>query len=161
MWLTWKNTFAGGRPQAIVLDVTGSATTSIPLGLSEGFSYQAVPSGTYTLAVRATNDAGTSAASAPVSVTFPGACAGAPGVPVGFIAYRLGSTIYVLWDPAPSGPATTGYVVTVSGSLNGSFPVTSPAISGTVGPGTYSLTVAGTNACGQSAATLARTVTVP
>ena len=137
LWLTWKNTFAGGRPQAIVLDVTGSATTSIPLGLSEGFSYQAVPSGTYTLAVRATNDAGTSAASAPVSVTFPGACAGAPGVPVGFIAYRLGSTIYVLWDPAPSGPATTGYVVTVSGSLNASFPVTSPAISGTVAPGTY------------------------
>ena len=81
-----------------------------------------VPFGTYTLAVRATNDAGTNAASGSVSITFPGTCAGAPGIPVGFIMYRLGSTIYVLSDPAPSGPATTGYVVTVSGSLNASFP---------------------------------------
>ena len=93
-----------GRPTAIVLDVTGSATTSIPLGLSEGFSYPAAPSGTYTLSVRAANDAGTSAASAPVSVTFPGVCAGAPGVPVEFIAYRLGSTIYVLWDRRRAAP---------------------------------------------------------
>ena len=86
LWLTWKNTFAGGRPQAIVLDVTGGATTSFPLGFSEGFAYTGGPAGTYTLAVRATNDAGTSAASDPVSVTFPAVCAGAPGVPVDFIA---------------------------------------------------------------------------
>jgi YVTN family beta-propeller protein len=161
VWLTWRNTFAGGRPEAVVLDVAGDLPTSIPVGLAEGFAYQTVPAGTYTLSLRATNGSGTSAASDPVTVTFPGTCAGAPAAPVGFMAYRLGSTINVLWDPAPSGPATTGYVVTVSGSLNGSVAVTSPAISGTVGPGRYDLTIVATNACGQSAATLAGTVIMP
>lgn len=161
VWLTWKNTFAGGRPQDIVLDVTGDATTSIPLGLAEGFSHPSVPSGTYTLSVRATNAAGTSVPSNSVTVTVPGTCAGVPDVPAGFVVNRLGSTLFLFWDAAPSGPATTGFVVTVSGTFTGSFTLTSPTISGTVGPGSYGVSVAGTNACGQGAATAVQTVIVP
>src|SRR5262249_42484803 len=33
MALTWKNTFGGGTPTGVILDVTGSVSASIPIGL--------------------------------------------------------------------------------------------------------------------------------
>jgi hypothetical protein len=61
--LAWTNTYSGGAPASLVLDVTGSLATSIPLGLSEGFTFAGVPDGTYTLALRAQNCSGRSLAS--------------------------------------------------------------------------------------------------
>jgi hypothetical protein len=119
-----------------------------------------VPAGTYTLTVRATNLAGSSAASNPVTLTFPGPCSGPPPTPPDFLAYRIGNTIVVLWDIAPGGPAPTGYVLHVTGAIAGSFPTTGRAMRGVVGPGTYNLSVTAFNACGVSAPTPVQTVIV-
>jgi hypothetical protein len=159
--LSWRNTFAGGSPTAIVLNVSGAVTASLPLGLAESFTFSPVPSGTYTFTVSAQNTSGTSAESNAVTLTFPGACSGAPLTPVKFLAHKVGGTIFVVWDPAPSGAATTGYVLNVTGAFVGSIPTTSRALSGTAGPGSYGLSVAATNACGSSLATSVQTISIP
>jgi len=76
--LAWKNTFAGGAPTSIVLDVSGSLSVSVPLGLIDTFSAAGVPAGTYTLSLRASNASGFSPPSQAITLTFPGACSGAP-----------------------------------------------------------------------------------
>ena len=43
----------------------------------------------------------------------------------------------------------------------GSFPTATRALSGTVGPGSYTVSVAAVNACGLSGSTAAQTVVVP
>jgi hypothetical protein len=159
--LTWRNTFRGGRPEAALLDVAGAAATTVALGAGESFSYANVPPGTYTLSIRSSNAAGASPPSNAVTLTFPGPCTGVPAPPENFVAYRSGSTIVLIWDPASAGPATTGYAVSVTGSFTGTFAVTSRTISGTVGRGSYALSVAGTNACGQGPGTPAQVVVVP
>jgi hypothetical protein len=159
--LSWKNTFAGGPPAGLILDVSGSAVTSIPLGLSESFAFSGVPPGTYTLQLRAVNGGGSSAGSAPVTLTFPGACGGAPAMPASFLAYRVGMVVSVIWDPPATGEAPTSYLVTVTGSFVGTFPLTTRGISAPVGPGSYTISVASVNACGTSLATPAQTIVVP
>jgi hypothetical protein len=159
--LTWRPRFFGGAATAHVLNVAGSMTASLPLSEATSVAFGAVPGGTYTLSVSASNTSGTSAASNAVTVTVPGPCSGAPLAPAGFLAYRVGNTIYVVWDPPASGPAPTQYVLTVSGAFNLSVPTTARALSGAVGPGSYGLSVAASNACGSSAATAVQTVTVP
>ena len=159
--LAWKNTFAGGPPANLVLDVTGSLATSIPLGASEGFQFAPVPAGTYTLSVRATNAAGSSPPSNSVTLTFPGACSGAPLAPTNFLTNKVGSTIFVSWDLPTSGAAPTAYVLVVSGSFNGAIPTPARALSGTVGPGTYNISVFAANSCGNGPATAVQTVTIP
>jgi hypothetical protein len=159
--LSWRNTFAGGAPATLVLDVTGSVNTSIPLGLTDSFSFAGVPNGTYTLSLRATNAAGASASTSTVSLTFPGACAGPPFPPSNFIAYRIGRTLFVLWEPPASGAAPTDYILNVTGSFVGSFPTPTRALSGTVGAGSYTFSVLARNACGTSVATPVQTVVVP
>ena len=156
--LTWRNTFGGGAPTSLILDVTGSLAGSIPLGLADSFSFDTVPAGTYSLSVRAANSAGTSASSNPVTLTFPGPCSGPPLASPNFLVYAIGNTIYVVWDPATTGPATTSYLLNVTGF--GSFPTTARAISGTVGPGTYELSLTSVNACG-TATTTSQTVRIP
>ena len=159
--LAWTNTYAGGAPTSLVLDVTGSLTTSIPLALAESFTFAGVPDGTYTLALRAQNAAGTSLPSNAVTLTFPGPCTGPPQTPANVLAYRVGNTVFVDWTPAPVGPAPTEYVLNVTGGFVGSFATAQRAMSGAVGPGSYTLTVAASNACGTSAASLPQTVVVP
>lgn len=58
-------------------------------------------------------------------------------------------------------PAPSGYVLNVTGAFAGNFATTGRAMSGAVGPGTYGLRVAGTNACGQGVATAVQVVTIP
>lgn len=159
--LAWTNTYTGGAPTSLVLDVTGSIVTSVPLGLSDSFAFAGVPDGTYTLALRAQNGSGSSAASNAVTLTFPGPCSGPPQTPAHVRAYRVGNTVFVDWAPASAGPAPTGYVLGVTGSYVGAFTTSGRTISGTVGPGSYTLTVAATNACGTSAASSPQTVIVP
>jgi hypothetical protein len=159
--LAWRNTFGGGAPTGLILDVTGTLATSIPLGLTDTFAFNGVPPGTYTLSLRAVNAAGVSVSSNPITLTFPGACSGAPLAPENFVAYRTGNTINVMWDPAASGPAPTAYLLSVTGSLTASIPTPSRALSGGVGPGSYSLSVVAVNPCGSSAPTPAQVVVVP
>ncbi|MGH9174883.1 MAG: hypothetical protein ACRD1H_11020, partial [Vicinamibacterales bacterium] len=159
--LAWRNTFAGGAPTGLLLDVSGSLVATLPLPLADSFNFSGVPGGTYTLTLRASNAAGTSGPSNPVTLTFPGACSGAPLTPTNFLASKAGSVITVVWDPAASGAAPTGFVLNVSGSFVGSFPTTQRSLSGTVGAGTYTLSVYATNACGASAATSSQTIVIP
>jgi len=159
--LAWRNTFAGGAPGGVVLDVSGSLNTSLPLGLTDSFQFNGVPGGTYTLSLRAINAAGSSPSSNAITLTFPDTCTGAPLPPSGFLAYRVGRTLFVVWDPATSGPAPTSYVLNVTGAFAGAFGTPGRTLSGSVGPGTYHLSVSAANACGSSAATPVQTVVVP
>jgi hypothetical protein len=159
--LAWKNTFAGGEPTSIVLDVTGSAAASLPLGMLDTATFTGVPAGTYNLSLRAINGSGSSFPSATVAVTVPSGCTGVPLAPTNLIAYKVGSTIFIVWEPGATGAAPTGYVLNVTGSFVGSFPATARSMSGTVGAGSYTFTVQATNACGASPATTAQTVTIP
>jgi hypothetical protein len=159
--LAWRNTFEGGAPGGLVLDVSGSLTTSIALGLTDSFQFNGVPGGTYTLALRAVNAAGSSPPSNAVTMTFPGTCTGAPLTPAGFLAYRRGNTLFVTWDPATSGPAPTSYSLNVSGAFAGTFGTPGRTLSGTVGPGSYQLSVSAANACGTSPFSASQTVVVP
>jgi hypothetical protein len=159
--LAWRNTFGGGAPGGIVLDVTGSLTATLPLGLTDSFQFNGVPGGTYTLSLRAVNAAGSSLPSNSITLSFPAPCSGAPLPPANLLAYRIGRTVFVVWDPAATGPAPTTFVLNVSGSFVGSFGTPGRTLSGTVGPGTYQVSVAAQNACGGSAFTAAQTVVVP
>jgi hypothetical protein len=159
--LAWRNTYGGGEPTSLVLDVAGAITTAIPLGFAEGFSFTGVPAGTYTLSLRATNATGSSASSNAVTLTFPGPCSGVPQTPINFLAYKVGGTIFIVWDPAATGAAPTSYVVNVGGSFFGSLPTVARELSGAPGPGSYSLSVTAINACGASAPTATQTVVIP
>jgi hypothetical protein len=160
--LSWRNTFSAGTPTSLVLDVTGSVAASLPVSLSESFTFAGVPAGTYSLSLRAVNAAGSSAASNTVTVTFPGACSGPPATPPTLVAYKTGMTIFVIWDAQPpASPAATGYVLNVSGSFVGALPMTSRTARGTVPAGAYNFSVVATNPCGSSAATPVQTVVIP
>jgi hypothetical protein len=159
--MTWRNTFAGGAPTSIVLDVTGSIVTSIPLGAGDNFSFAGVPAGTYTLSLRAQNGAGAGVPSNAVTLTFPGPCSGPPTAPTDVSVSRVGTSLFVNWAPGPSGPAPTGYVLHVTGAFVGSFPTAGRGLSGAVGPGTYTLSVMAVNPCGASAVTAPQAIVVP
>jgi hypothetical protein len=78
-----------------------------------------------------------------------------------FVAYGVGQTVFIDWAPAATGPAPTSSVLNVTGSFVGGVATTGRALSGTVGPGSYTLNVIAVNACGASAASAPRTVVVP
>ncbi len=158
--LSWRNTFAGGAPSAIQLNVSGSAIGSLLLPLGEAFSVSGVPAGTYTFRVRATNAVGSSLDSNPVTLTFPAGCTGAPLPPEDFLAYAVGNVVHVVWNPAASGAATTSYVVNVGGSFTASVAFTTRSIAAPAPPGAYTFSVAAVNTCGIGAATATQTVLV-
>lgn len=160
--LSWKLTYAGGEPTDVMLDVSGSLSASLAVGLSESFAFPSVPPGTYTFSVRARNASGISTSSAPVTLTFPGACSGVPQAPANYLFYRVGNTVSLLWDPPAAGPAPTAYLLNVTGAYVGPVPVgASRSLSAAVGAGTYNVSVRALNACGAGPATATQTVVVP
>ena len=158
--LAWRNTFAGGAPASIVLDVAGSTSGAIPLDLIDTLTFNGVPGGTYTFSLRARNATGTSDSSNAVTFTFPGTCSTPPEAPPNFLAYKGGNTLYLVWDPATTGSAPTTYVINATGPVSGSFPTTAHSLNGVVPPGTYNLSVTAQNACG-AATTPVQTITIP
>jgi Fibronectin type III domain len=158
--LSWSNTFQGGAPTALQLNVTGAQAASIPLGVSETFSFNDVPAGTYTFTLTASNASGVSPPSNAVTLTFPGSCSGPPGVPTYFAVAKSDSRLALTWSPPISGAAVTSYTIHASGAITASLSTVMRSISGTVGPGTYSLSVVAVNECGTSAPTDVVTVTV-
>jgi len=159
--LSWRNTFGGGAPRGVILEARLGATVfPFSLGLTETFVIGDVPAGTYTVRARTFNAAGSSDPSNEAVVTVPGVCSGPPGPPANFLSYNVGRTIYVMWDPPITGSAATVYDVIVTGAYVGSFSTASRMLSGTVGPGSYSLSVSARNTCGTSAATPPQTVAI-
>lgn len=161
LFLTWKNTFDGGAVDRVVIDVTGPISTSLTLGPTERFAFDGVPPGTYAFSIRAQNAAGTSGPSSAVSLTFPLSCVSAHEPPTGFLAYRVGNAVQLVWDPPLSGPAPTGYFVRVTGAMIAGFGVAGRSVGGAVGPGTYNVSVASVGACGTGPATAVQSVVVP
>ncbi len=161
--LAWVNTYKGGAPTGIVLDVQGVGfTTQIPLGLTDRVRFNGVPGGTYTLSLRAVNAAGTSPPSNSFGGTFPAfGCSRPPEAPARVAAYRIGNLAYVQWDSPASGGAPTQYQVDVTGSFVGTFLTTGRGLSGAVGPGTYQIAVRALTPCAASAPTPVQTLLVP
>jgi hypothetical protein len=160
--LSWRNTFGGGAPTNIMLDVTGGLTTSLAIGLGESFTFTGVPAGTYTFSVRGINSGGTSGSSNSVTLTFPATCnAATPSTPTNFVVAKAGNVVTASWLPSTSGRASTSYQVNVTGSYSTTVTTTARSVSSPVGPGTYNLRVRAVNACGNSSYTAFQTVTVP
>lgn len=160
--LAWRNTFEGGTPSALVLQVSGTFSTTLLLPLGDSVGVAGVPDGTYTFMLRAVNPTGPpSEVSNPVTLTFPGPCSGVPATPVSFIAAKDGNLITLVWERATTGPAATGFVVNVTGAFVGPIATAQRTLSGAVGPGSYTVTVQATNACGSSLPTAPQTVVIP
>jgi hypothetical protein len=159
--LAWINTFAGGSPDSLILDVVGAVSGSLPVGRTDHVSFNGVPAGTYNVSVRAANASGASASSNDVTITIPGVCLDAPLPPENFLAYRIGSTVHAIWEPGSSGSAPTSFLLHVTGSATVDVPISTRSVSGVVGPGVYNLSLQAINSCGASASTPVQTVVVP
>lgn len=158
--LAWMNTAWGGAPTASLVRVEDPFQLNVVIPLSESVTVPNVPPGTYTVYVRANNRHGGTTSAASLQFTVPGTCA-PPDRPASFAANKTANRIDLFWALPPRGSAPTGFLVRVTGSFTGTFPVTARTIGGAVGPGTYSMTVAATNSCGASPPTAPLTVTVP
>jgi len=158
--LAWRNTFAGGAPTGLILDVSGAIALSLPVPLATSFTFNGVAAGTYNLALRASNRAGASASSNVVTLTFPGACA-LPEVPADFVASRSGNTVTLSWAPPAIGQAPSSYGVLVTGALVGDFSLQGLGASAALGAGTYSFALSAITPCGRSVSTPAQSITVP
>lgn len=159
--LTWRNTWDGETPTGLRLAVTGSLAASFDLPLSEAFTFPSVPPGTYTFTLTGLAGAVAGVPSIPVTLTFPGTCAGPPLPPVAFSASTQGGSVFLDWLPPASGEAITGYLVSVIGAFTGAFPMTARTLAAPVPPGQYAISVASVGPCGTSAATAPQTVVVP
>ena len=150
--LSWRNTFTGGAPSRLWLEVSGALSGVLPMDLVESSRYAGVPPGTYTLRLFAANDAGLSEPSPAVTLNVPAACSGAPGPVTHLRSWRSGSTLTIDWDAPAAGAPAASYRVQVSGTLEARLDTTSRRVSGAVPPGHYSVQVTASNACGQSPA---------
>ena len=154
----------------IVVDVSqnGARLTSIPMPVTDTWSYDAVPPGTYTFTVRATNAAGTSGSSNSVTLTFPLTSCSSPGTPVSFSFNATARVAAAYWlaprRRAPLRRATRSRpgcaIPTTARPRSGLFPVTATTISSPVGPGRYEVRVRSENICGNSGFTGWQAVTV-
>jgi uncharacterized protein (DUF1800 family) len=161
LWLAWRNSFTGGTPQSLMLDVTGSATVSLPIPLSEEFSLPGIPNGTYTFRLRAMNAAGASSQSGSVTLTAPSTTCALPRVPTNFQVTKTGNVISASWDTPSGGTPAAGYRLNVSGSYVGSFPIAGRGFASGAPGGTYNFSVQAVNACGAGPVTAFQTVVIP
>src|SRR5580704_15939693 len=134
---------------------TASGTTFAVGGLS--------PSTSYTFTVKATDAAGTSAASSPVNVTtLSSSCTTKPSAPTGLAASGTTSSGTNLNWSAVTPPANctiSSYTILQNGTSIGTATGTSFAVSGLAASTTYTFTVEATDAAGTSAASGAVNVT--
>jgi len=167
--LNWRNTFGGGEPTGITVDVTqnGARVASIPMPVADTWSFDYVPAGTFSFTVRATNASGTSGSSNSVTLTFPLSGCSVPGTPTSFSVSTSGRVLSASWLPPSSGTTPTRFTVEArlrnpnnSTTALGTFPVAGRTISSPVGPGRYELRVRSENICGNSGFTGWQSVTV-
>ena len=134
---------------------TATGTTFAVGGLS--------PSTSYTFTVKATDAAGTSAASSPVNVTtLSSSCTTKPSAPTGLAASGTTSSGTNLnWNAVtpPANCTISSYTILQNGTSIGTATGTSFAVSGLAASTTYTFTVEATDAAGTSAASGAVNVT--
>jgi len=157
--LHWTNTYTGGEPSDVALQVTGAWEGTIPLGLTDSSVFSEVQPGAYTDEVVARNATGRSAPSNRVALVFPAGCA-APQAPTWVTHGVRGGTVTVRWQASAGGGAPTNYWVTAEGV--GTVPTGGAnSVQGTLAPGTYRVWVQAVNPCGISAASVVQTIVVP
>ncbi len=161
IFAAWKNSYAGGEPTSLIMDVTGTLTASVPMPLSEEFSVPNVYDGTFTLRLRAVNAAGVSAQTGSVSLTVPSTTCALPRVPMNYSAIRSGNAVIMAWDAPSGGTPATSYQILVSGTYSGTFPTPARGFAAAAPAGTYVLSVRAVNACGAGPATAYQTVVIP
>lgn len=161
LWLAWRNAFSGGTPQSLILDVTGSATVSLPIPLSEEFNLPGIPDGTFTFRLRAVNAAGASSQSGSVTLTAPSTTCALPRVPINFQVTRTGNVISASWETPSGGTPAASYRLNVSGAHVGSFPIAGRGFASGAPGGTYNFSVQAVNACGAGPVTAFQTVVIP
>lgn len=162
LWLAWKNSFTGGTPDRLELDVTGPVAATVPLPLSENFSPPTgLPNGNWTFRLRALNAAGSSPQSSSVTVTAPSTTCALPRVPTNFQVTRSGNFVSASWDTPSGGTPAAGYQVSVTGTYNVGFPTAALGFGSGAPPGTYNISVQAVNACGAGPATAYQTVVIP
>ena len=159
--LSWRNTFAGGQPASLVLDVGGAATAQIPLGLSESLTVNGVPPGNYTLNLRSLNGGGSSLALQPGDRDGALALRGSARGAVERAGLSRRQQRNVVWDPPAAGPAASSYVLIVSGSFVGSLATTARSVSAPAAPGSYTVSVVAVNPCGSSPPSAPQTIVIP
>jgi hypothetical protein len=158
--LAWVNTHNGGASTGALLEVAGALNLTIPMAMTDRFSFDGVPDGTYTFRVRSTGEGGTSAASNPVTLAFPGLCE-VPEAAESFQAYTQGNIVTLRWNPPSRGPAVTRYLLHVDGPVSLVAPLTTREVRTVAPPGIYTVRVTSENPCGLGATTVKRVVTVP
>jgi len=97
--LTWRNTYEGGAPTDMLLEVTGALEDAFAVPASGEIRFAAVPSGAYAITLRARNAVGTSEPSSPVTLSVEGGMVevvqaprqspDAPRLPVRFEDYAM------------------------------------------------------------------------
>ncbi len=71
--LAWRNTYGGGAPADVLVDVTGTFRETFVVPATGRVTFPGVPNGSYTITLRGRNAAGIGDASAPVTLSLPGA----------------------------------------------------------------------------------------
>jgi len=159
--LSWSAPSSGGAPSSYIIEAGSGPALANLANFSTGntatsFSTSGVGAGSYYIRVRASNSAGTSAASnESILVVGGGGCTSAPGAPSGFtLTGNSGGTVSFAWGGSAG---ATSYVIE-AGSAPGSANLAnsdlgSSATSATftgVGAGTYYVRLRARNACGTS-----------
>jgi hypothetical protein len=125
---SWKEPSDMGTPTDYVLEVglsSGTTLVSIPVA---GTRYTAtgVPPGRYFARVRGRNSAGVGRAASEYEFTVNVDGSGAPDPPTSLLIFTDGSRIHASWAGAPSGGATSDYVLEVGSSPGASNIATLP-----------------------------------
>ncbi len=159
--LAWRNGASGGASTELHIVVRGAVSTFVPIPVTESITVSNVPPGRYELWVHGVNRAGDGPNSNGVVVSVPGSCTGIPGPPRNVTATATGRLVSLSWDLPLTGPAPTSFTVNVTGAYVGSVPATTRSLSGSVGPGSYTIAVTSRNSCGSSVSSSPITVVVP
>ncbi|MEP7118734.1 MAG: PQQ-dependent sugar dehydrogenase [Acidobacteriota bacterium] len=161
--IDWSAPATGGTATGYVLEAgttPGASNVGVVPTTATTLGFAGVPTGQYFVRVRATNTAGTSAASSDLTVNV--GCT-PPTAPATFITNIAGTTVTLAWDIAPGTTSTIVDVGYAPGATALTLPYTAPAaVVGVpnVPPGSYYVRTRAVNACGASAPSVERTVVI-
>ena len=160
----WDVSSIGPRPTSFVVEggvTPGDVRASLSTNSASPIFSVAAPNGAFYVRVHAIAGSERSGASNEIRIFVNTPTP--PSPPADLLALVNGSSLALTWRPTFLGGAATGHVLTVSGSVNTSLPLSdanSFAFDNVPG-GTYTLSVSALNAAGTSAPSNAVTVTLP
>lgn len=161
--ISWNAPASGGAATGYRLEAgtaPGLSNITTFQTTSTGIAVPGVPTGQYFVRVRATNAAGTSAATGDLTINV--GCT-PPVAPATFTASAANRTVSLNWTLVPGSTQT----IIEAGYAPGATALTIPVPAPTAGvafpgvpPGTYYVRTRGVNACGQGTASVERTLVV-